>query len=436
MVHAFRRISKELTVLVFICLVSSSMVPLPRAQAQPAPLFSVTILVPNNNRVRVQYASIIADNMIKLGIDAKVDYENLSTVVNRVSTNSTGPLFNEGGFDIALLGWTFPSPLPDCRINFDGRPPNIPPTGNNYALYNSTQLNNLLDQLYTSTDPQTQINLVHEWQQIVYDDSPYAYIYEYTDLIPFNTKWTFWSGNKTYNPNVSFPDIQHYSGGKTFTIAAPLPFQEGYPGRTSFGDLNPADTLTSNYGTASLIYWPITVSGAGLLDIDPRDDSYYPALATNITSSPDGLDWTVHIRKGALWQSGVEITSDDFVWTRWAIFNSKTASLSQPTDIDNLGNVIDFTFLNGTTVTIDNPPMTSWNVDGGGQLIGTLSNSTYLSHFPGLEKSMQVSLRFRSTSWRNSHRKLGIINPSAPQKARVRTLGIRRSMVELVRIRL
>jgi ABC-type transport system substrate-binding protein len=351
LVHAFRKITKGLTVLAFICLVSLRIVPLSGAQA---PLFSVTLIVPNTQQVRVQYASIIADNMIKLGIDAKVEYENFTTILSRAFTNSTGPLFDEGGYDILFIGWSWTNPLPDLRPNFDGRPPNVPPTGNNYALYNSSQLNNLLDQLYTSTDLQTQINLVHEWQQIVYDDSPYAYIYEATGVWPMKPNWTFWGGGKTYNPEVTFPDIQHFSGGKTFTFAVSSPFTAAPP-LSPFGDLNPALTLASSDSFSAIsIYWPIVGSGAGLLDVDPRDDSYYPALATNITHSPDGLDWTVHIRKGALWQSGVEITSDDFVWTRWALFNPKTASTLQPYDINNLGNVIDFTFLNGTTVTVDN----------------------------------------------------------------------------------
>jgi ABC-type transport system substrate-binding protein len=315
----------------------------------------VTLIVANNKPERAQYAGIIADNMIKLGIDARVEYENFTTINDRVFSNSTGRPFNQGGYDIAFLGWTYGFPLPDCRLNFDGRPPNLPPTGDNYALYNSSELNNLLDQFYASTDLQTQISLVHEWQKIVYDDSPYAYIYEPTYLWPTNPKWTFWGGSKTYNPFVTFPDIQHFSGGKTYTVAVSYPFNEEPSPGWGVGGLNPAFTAASyESGSSWLIYWPITGSGAGTLDVDARDESYYPALATNIIHSADGLDWTVHIRKGALWQSGVEITSDDFVWTRWAIFNPKTASVNQAADIDNLGNVIAFTFLNGTTVTVDN----------------------------------------------------------------------------------
>jgi ABC-type transport system substrate-binding protein len=320
--------------------------------------------------LRAQYASIIAKNMVSLGIDARVEYvNNFTTFDNRLGwgPNSTGSLFYEGGYDIAFLGWFTPTgPIPDLRSNFDGRPPNLPPTGNNYALYNSSELNNLLDQLYASTDLQTQINLVHKWQEIVYNDSPYAYIYAPVSIEPRNSKWAAW-GEKSAFSTQTFPDIQRFSGGRNFTLAVPDPFTEGFPGNgVPVGNLNPAFTPRSYSPYSFSILWPVLVSGAGGMDVDTRDLSYYPALATNITSSPDGLDWTVQIRKGALWQSGVEITSDDFVWTRWAIFNPKTASVNQVTDITNLGNVIDFTFLNGTTVIVDNrgsadePTRNSW----------------------------------------------------------------------------
>ena len=110
----FREIANRLTAVALILLVASGAIQFffSTANAQNVlPLFSVTLIVPNNNLVRVQYASMIADNMVKLGIDAKVEYENLSTVENRLFTNSTGPLFNEGGYDIAFIAWSFGIPL-------------------------------------------------------------------------------------------------------------------------------------------------------------------------------------------------------------------------------------------------------------------------------------------------------------------------------------
>jgi ABC-type transport system substrate-binding protein/class 3 adenylate cyclase len=325
--------------------------------AKAPPLFSVTLLVSSNQPVRQQYASIIANNMISMGIDAKLEVVDLDTLNTRLFfLNSTqGALYDQGGYDMGFVGWLgggpwvpWPIPVPDWRFNFDGRPPFVAPTGSNYALYNSTELNSLFDQLYASTDTKTQIDLVHKWQEIILNDSPYAYIVDQAMLAPRSQKWTAWGSKNVFN-QMTFPDIQHYSGGKNYTLAATDPFN------STGANLNPAWLKTPYAPSWSLaaILLPIMLSGAGLLDVDSRDLSFYPALATNITSSSDGLDWSVHLRKGALWQSGVEVTADDFVWTRWAEFSSQNPMSARQVDIANLGNVIDFTFLNGTTVIVD-----------------------------------------------------------------------------------
>ena len=371
-----RPITKGATVAILIILVSSGVVQLffasTYAQTAP-PLFSVTLIVRSDshnaygNAAR-QYASIIANNMISLGIDARVVYVNYADFLSRYDfENSTlGAPFNKGGYDMLLVGngeLEF-LPAPDFRSIFDGNPAYLPtacpwescPVSPNYSLYNNTQLNNLLNELYSTTDTQTQIDLAKKWQEIVFNDSPYAYICQYADIVPRNPKWTAW-GEKNVYSGVNFPDIDHFSGGNTFTLAVPYSFKyqsaiSGLPAGN--GSLNPAGTLYADTELGgyyeNLVYgdWG---NGANLLATDPRDLSVFPALATNVTSSPNGLDWNVQLRHGVLFQSGVEVTSDDFVWSRWMLFNPKSRSTFQSSD---LGNVIDFTFLNGTTVTIDN----------------------------------------------------------------------------------
>jgi len=341
---------------VLICLVASGAVQLFFAStyAQTPPLFSVTLLTRTGDEVRLQYSSIIANNMISLGIDAKLEFIDFDALSTRLFFRNSpqGALYNQGGYDMGILEWdaNYGDPIPDwIRSNFDSRPLYLAPSGYNYALYNSTELNSLFNQLNTSTDTQTKIDLVHKWQEIVFRDSPYAYVWNLGNFALRNQKWSAWGGKDVYN-TATFPDIQHYSGGSNYTLRVGSSFNK------TGVNLDPAFT---NYSpTPVLAYYAILFqiikSGGGLLDVDSRDLSFYPALATNITASPDGLDWTVQIRKGALWQSGVEITADDFVWTRWVEFNSKNPASSRLTDVGNLGNVIDFTFLNGTTVTVDN----------------------------------------------------------------------------------
>ena len=364
MTSKLRTITKGATVAVLIVLASSGVVQLffasSYAQMSP-PLFSVTMMYGGGTLGPTgQYASIIANNMITLGIDAKLQaVDDYHKFYDRMFFENTtvGSPFDDGGYDMLFSGWIQLDSIPDFRSYFD--PAFFPsascvwqsgpcaPIAINYALYNSTQLNNLFDKLYTTPDTQTRLDLIHKWQEIVFNDSPYAYIYEPVRIVPRNPKWTAW-GQKNLYSDATFPDIQHFSGGNSFTIASPLNYS------TLGGTLNPAATYSSTNSHLILYLWiPITDTGTAVLDEDTRDHSLYPALGTNITSSPDGLDWTVQIRKGALFQSGVEITADDFVWTRWALTNPKTQTQFIATDIQNLGNVIDFTFLNGTTVTLD-----------------------------------------------------------------------------------
>ena len=366
----YREIVKGVKCAILICLVASGTVPLFFAStyAQPAPLFSATLMAVNGEGLELfatlerQSASIIANNMIALGIDAKVEYVDVNEFLTRLQfKNSTlGAPFNGGGYDMLLNDGEEAQVTPDLRNWFVGRPSFLPTvciieTGcvPNFSLYNSTQLNAVIDQLYASTDTQTKIDLLHKWQEIVFNDSPHVYIFEPVDLVPRNRKWTAWGQKNVYNI-ATFPDIQHFSGGNNFTLALPYSFTDnslftGVPG----GTLNPAFSATSATPVTGYIVGMISWGGVTPLDVDSRDVSLYQALATNITAGPGGLDWTVRIRKGVLWQSGVELTSDDFVWGRWAFF-TKTASIFWRKDARNLGNVIDFTFLNGTTVTIDN----------------------------------------------------------------------------------
>ena len=344
------------------------------AQAQ-SPLFSVTLIVPSgSNQIRQQYARDLANDMIKEGIDARLMIVNFDQLVNRefFATSTQGASYANGGYDMGFIGWGFTSPVPDFRSNLDGRPTFLAPAGNNYALYNSPQMNQLFDDLYTSTDAQKQVQLTHQMQEIVFHDKPYNYVYEVIDVVPRDQKWTDYGSKDVYNV-VTFPDVQHWSGGNSLTFA-----EAGsvFPGNT----LNPAQTTSSNSFYALYIYGAICFSGAYLQETDSRDLSFYPGLATSIVPSSDGLDWTIKIRQGALFQSGVEVTADDFVWTQWALTNPSTASVGLGSNIQYLGNVVDFTFLNGKTVTLDNRATPSEAIRKGSW--STVDKYTFKFHLP------------------------------------------------------
>ena len=132
------------------------------------------------------------------------------------STAKQGSSFDQGGYDIGFIGWGYTSPVPDFRGNFDGRPAYLAPSGSNYALYNSTELNGVFDRLYATADPAVQKQLTDKAQEIVFNDKPYNYIYEPTDAIPINSKWTIWG-----------------TTGRTLHIAKKIPGRGTLVGRQS-----------------------------------------------------------------------------------------------------------------------------------------------------------------------------------------------------------
>ncbi|MGA3298432.1 MAG: ABC transporter substrate-binding protein [Candidatus Bathyarchaeia archaeon] len=363
-----------LALLVYVTV--SSVVPLlvAPAYAQSAPIFSATLIASTGNPVRRQYASIIAANLRSVGIDARLFYINFDVLSNRLFFSSTkqGNSFDQGGYDIGFIGWGFTSPVPDFRTNFDGRPAYLAPSGQNYALYNNPELNAVWDQLYATTDPAQQKSLDDKAQEIIFRDKPYNYVYEPTDAIPVNSKWAAW-GSKGIYSEVTFPDVQHWSGGNQLVFAEA---SNVFPSN----NVNPVTTPSSNNFYSLYILGDICSSGAGLQDIDARTLQFYPGLATNITHSKDNLDWTIQIRHGALWQDGVEITADDFVFTQYLLTNAGANNVGLGSNIQYLGNYVSFTYNDGTTKVDDNSA-------GATHITGTwkaLDKYTFTFHMPAV----------------------------------------------------
>lgn len=338
-----------LALLVYVTLSSAAPLFLAPAYAQSAPIFSATMIASTGNPVRRQYASIIAANLRSVGIDARLFYVNFDVLVNRMffaGSAKQGSTFDQGGYDIGFIGWGYTSPVPDFRANFDGRPAYLAPAGSNYALYNSADLNAVFDQLYATADPTLQKQLTDKAQEIVFKDKPYNYVYEPTDAIPINSKWNAWGSQGVYS-EVTFPDVQHWSGGNQLTFAE---VSNVFPDNT----LNPLSTSSSNSFYALYIYGAVCYSGAGLQDVDGRTLQFYPALASSINHSADLLNWNITIRQGAKWADGVEITADDFVYTQYLLTNPKAASVGLGSNIQYLGNYVTFKFSDGSSLVDDN----------------------------------------------------------------------------------
>jgi oligopeptide transport system substrate-binding protein len=88
------------------------------------------------------------------------------------------------------------------------------------------------------------------------------------------------------------------------------------------------EPLTLDPQTSNTIYEQAIISDLIVgLTTDAPDALPVPAAATSWEVSADGLVWTFHLRKGALWSDGVPVTADDFVFAYRRILNPRTASI-------------------------------------------------------------------------------------------------------------
>lgn len=308
-------------------------------------LFTVNLIAPSSNAVRRQHAAIITQSWQAVGINAILTLvPKLADESPRLFSSSVTQDFNHGGYDVAFIGWGATSPTPDAFLgNYRGDAADFSPAGTNYFLYNSSVVNSLANDLYTTSNQSRQISDLWQIEATIQADAPSDTVF-YNQWIIARDPAIKDFGVASAWSELGFPDVQHVSGVTTLNFAEASGI---FPG----SDLDPLPTSTSNQ------FYSLFVYGAqfeGQQEIDARTSGYFEALATSITSTPDGLHWTINIQPNTRWQDGVPLTADDFVWTQWANFNPNSSSAGLGGFIAELGNVANFKFLNGTTVHVDN----------------------------------------------------------------------------------
>jgi oligopeptide transport system substrate-binding protein len=73
-------------------------------------------------------------------------------------------------------------------------------------------------------------------------------------------------------------------------------------------------------------FFVIRALGEGLVVPDPGGGSPIPAAARSWETSPDGLTWTFHLREGARWSNGDEVTAADFLYSLRRVLAPSTAA--------------------------------------------------------------------------------------------------------------
>jgi len=336
---------KVLLMLSLVVLLTLTMVPLNAVKAQDETLFKVTIIAPGDaNMLRRQWGQIIANSLIQLGIDARVVYLGWTPVIQRVmepSLEIVGKTYDEGGYDIQLLGWT-PGLVPNPSQIYYGSEEAFAPTGSNYYLWNNTEANDLMD-IYLTTTNVTERDLVAKnLQTILYDELPASIIF-------------FSSTPTAVTPELGGPAVGPSPGGEGWLYFNAQPNPEMLTGKTSVvycstGSIESLVPALSNSWYDTIIHANIF---GGLVMVAPDlSDLTVPNLLTSWVPSNNGFKWTWTCRTGVKWHDGADFTADDVVFSLWALMNSTTGTVHRGSYSIAFGDNVKFTFANGTSWTV------------------------------------------------------------------------------------
>lgn len=141
----------------------------------PKPRFSLTYKT-SADKLRVEIALLIAENLAKIGIDVKVVSNEFGTFYQAI---------RQGDFDIYTLSWVGVTD-PDIYY-YAFHTEAMPPKGANRGFYTNPTLDKLLDDYRLTIDEEKQRSLQNKIQHIVANDFVYAPLW-YEDIVVFMQK--------------------------------------------------------------------------------------------------------------------------------------------------------------------------------------------------------------------------------------------------------
>jgi ABC-type transport system substrate-binding protein len=289
-----------------LCLVSLALIPaVPHtAQAQQG-IFKITLMVPSSNPARQSWSLVVQADLQSLGIDAGRVVLDFGTVLSRAFTPSPailGKTYDNGGYDAVFIGQALgidPDPWSFYHSS------QFAPTGGNYQLWNNTQNDQLTNQIKTTIDKTTRLNLVKQWQVLAYDQQPANTILYSQEIYAFDNTMTNGAAVFSTHHFPVWPPIEQLS---TTTQNATIILAQTGPAP----DQGLIPILSSSY-------YDSTAWGALFSNLAQRNDTIVktmlPALATGWSVASDNKTWTVSLRQGVKWHDGVPFNATDVKFT-------------------------------------------------------------------------------------------------------------------------
>lgn len=139
--------------------------------------FSFTLITNNGSDIRRDIATLVQDDLKKIGIEVHVEIYEWTVFLKKVMQHD---------FDATVLAWALSN---DCDQHHIWHSSQIGEGGFNYVGYNNPRVDELITKLRQEYTRSKQLQLAHELQQIIYQDQPYLFIYvpETTSILWSNT---------------------------------------------------------------------------------------------------------------------------------------------------------------------------------------------------------------------------------------------------------
>ena len=271
------------------------------------PYFPITFIVPTLNPARSRWASLIALEFQRIGIDVELKWWDWNEYNSKIFDELVGEGFDyaHGGFDAYFIGigpdimgglntW---AKATDLSYDFVS---SSPPSEGNTAWIRSTVIDDIWERAINSTSLSDRLQALEEFQWWYRDEAARIIINQKIDVYAADENLT------GFDPYLG-SNFQNWTLGTqdTFFYA-----QDRY-----INNFNPL----FSYGEAEL---PLVENVHGsLAKIRSGDNLTHPVgfLAESWTHSPDFLEWTVNLREGVLWHDGTPVTADDVIFTYQAV---------------------------------------------------------------------------------------------------------------------
>jgi ABC-type transport system substrate-binding protein len=286
-----------LPVLLIISIIAIPYIATPVEAKNPGPFFSVSILSPNSNPARNQWATLMVEQLPKIGIGIDVfDHTGWAQISPR-TWGHPGPYpvpsYAEGGYDLFFIGngWGLDFD-PTGVFTSDG----ITPAGDNFYQYENPEFDWAVGNYTQSFVYADRIQYAEEIQYWLYEDQPSIAIIYDTSLFAHKPGLTGWDPLLWASSQQPMEDWA-ISGETELHFAVPADFEDFH-----------VWTQESTYDAQ----W-IHQIWNGLVERNLVDYTY-SGRALQTFSSTDGITYTCQLRPDLYWADGVPVTVEDVIY--------------------------------------------------------------------------------------------------------------------------